>query len=112
MDVGIHQFSDPLSVRGFNAGPGKQGAGSINLYPNPAHDTMTLISRDLPGKARQWRVVDCKGVETGLKDRFDGDSGDWTSIINISNAGMASGLYFLCISIDEGPETIHPFIHY
>jgi len=112
VDIGIHQLSGPLSVWVKTINSSNKTSGAISLFPNPVHDNITVSCTNLPAKAKQWRIIDGRGMETGLNERIDAMTGTITLDINLSNSEIERGIYFLGITLENGHETLHPFIHY
>ena len=112
VDIGIHQWSKPLSDWGRSIDSRKDNRDAISLFPNPVHDNLTVYCADLPAKAKKWRVIDSKGMETGLKNRIDPVSETFSLDINFGGFEIEAGIYFVSIILESGLEVTHPFIYY
>jgi len=111
IDLGIHQVSEPLSDRGFLLnGTGTMDA--ISLFPNPAHEKLSVDCTGLPVKAFEWRITDIRGRNSQLCGSVDKDQEDYTLEIRLDKAGLQPGIYFLNFSLENGKEMLRPFVYY
>jgi hypothetical protein len=112
VDIGVHQVIEPVSVWRTSEESSRQGKGIIRLYPNPAHDSLTVYCEDLPARIKQWRVVDCTGMLAMWEDQIHSLPEAFTIDIQLVGSPLKAGLYFLGISFEDGQESLHPFVYY
>ena len=87
------QESEPSETLSFHTGcltVGETPANTVNVYPNPAHNTIT-ISTNLSGKA-EVKVIDVTGR---LVKHFVSHNVAGTQL-NVEN--LQSGMYFIMVS--------------
>ncbi len=82
-------YTPSLSTTSFDA-------KSIKMYPNPAHDQLTVSS---PVAIRQIKVISLTGQE--LMSKQDVQAGEY----NLPISGLASGIYLVKVVTDKGVKT-------
>ena len=112
VDIGIHQLSEPVSMRGITIKSGNDSSEAIYLFPNPVHDNLTVDSSHLNSKVMYWRVLDSSGKEIVLNDQNDPGTGSFKFDIKLKDFALEAGIFFLGIKLENGHETMHPFIYY
>jgi Zn-dependent metalloprotease len=68
----------------------------LSIYPNPAHDYLTVALDNLPSQAQSIRLIDLTGRVVDQTKSID--SNYWR--INLAN--QASGIYFVEVQLREG----------
>lgn len=90
-------FSSPLAVTGINE---RTKQTSFSVFPNPAHNRVTITSKEKTSKWKNISVFDVRGKELLKLNNIPED------VIEIDLSNYETGLYFIKVSSDHYTETI------